>query len=929
MKKKVVTLLLSALLIANSVPVSGTELPGADESSTEQTGEVLDGETSENSSEGTEAFSTEDVDMPAQEEEIVPIADTETEGAESTENQPAEGQEGQQDNLLLSEQEELERNANNSATVTDTVTLNAALESAKSMASASSPYEIKLSAGTYAVSKALTVPSYVTLDLGNADIQYSASDNYAIYLKPGTTNVSITGGKIHGGGIYANEAAVLDISNVNIDGYKENGIYINNSKVNSIKGAVCSGGIGGIYLKETPADEISGCTVLSAGDYGIQTKGNASVLKGIKNNSITGASAKDSDNGIYVTDGASVAELSGNKVSKFSTGMYIRGAAAGSVAGNEVRETGLYGIYLAQSSVVNGDIKENLVDKFGTNGVKIVKYSVEGSEPAGIQLYTGCKVSGKISNNKISNGKGKGILITGPTETKAGSSAGDIEYNTITQCTGDGIAIYHGSHCGAIVNNILDTIGGNHSGKDGDYGIIIDSMMAADTYCTKIENNSIKNVTYAGIAVYSGPAESTSTKFQDTGHVKENISNNTLVNCGSYPASKDWKTEISKGGKQGCLSGIYVDTHGRVYGDICNNTISKTGEHGVYIHLCSFVENIYNNNIDGCKQAGVEVYKSTVTGDIYNNIITNSGTNGIAGGNDSVVKGSVRDNTITGTGGCGIYLDKSKFPVIVNNTMTGVKKNGIYVSDKSSSQNIALNQISMNKEKDGYGIKVADGSKVKDIKQNTIQGKMVYGIRISCAYNNISITSNTITTSNASKKAFSPIHLTGDKKYTFTVKKNMVTGNKTNYGIRVLKGKASISGNTVKKTTYPVYIEKNNMNVTVKDNVLSGNNKNLVKVVNSKYAVSPVKMTSAKSIKGKKAALAWKGIKGFKNYEIYQSASENGSFKKIAGSKNTKYTVSKLKKSKTYYFKVCGVAKNGKVTVYTEKSKSKKVKITK
>ena len=68
MKKKVVTLLLSALLIANSVPVSGTELPGADESSTEQTGEVLDGETSENSSEGTEAFSTEDVDMPAQEE---------------------------------------------------------------------------------------------------------------------------------------------------------------------------------------------------------------------------------------------------------------------------------------------------------------------------------------------------------------------------------------------------------------------------------------------------------------------------------------------------------------------------------------------------------------------------------------------------------------------------------------------------------------------------------------------------------------------------------------------------------------------------------------------------------------------------------------------------------------------------------------------
>lgn len=944
MKKKTVALLLTALLAVGSVPVSGAELLQPEESnvqqaerSDEETTETVNGDTEEVLTESTEEQTepgevisdvNTETEMTETETAETETAETETAETETTEN--TKEQSGTQDDIELSEQEELERNAGGVVTVTDVTSLNSAIETAKTAASASNPYEIKMEAGTYVVSSNIKIPSYVTLNLGNADIQYSASDNYAIYLTPGTTNVSIVGGRIHGGGIYAKEAGVLDISNVSIDGYKENGIYINaSSQVKYITGVTCSGGVGGIYLKDTPAGEISGCTVSNVSDYGIQTRGASAAVAGIKNNTVTGKSAKEANNGIYITDGASAAGLEKNKVSKFSTGIYVRSASTGSVVSNEVRETGLYGIYFTQSSTVNGDINSNIIDKFGTNGVKIVKYSVEGDEPVGLQLYTGCKVTGKISNNQITNGKGKGILITGPTDTKAGSSAGDIEYNRIAQCTGDGIGIYHGSHCGAIVNNTLDTIGGNHSGKDGDYGIIVDSMMKADTYCTKIENNDIKNVTYAGIAVYSGPAGSTSTKFQDTSHVKENISNNRLENCGCYPASKDWKTEKSKGGKQGCLSGIYVDTHGRVYGDIFGNTINKTGEHGVYIHLCSYVKNIYNNTINACKETGIEVYKSTVIGDIYSNVITNSGTNGIAGGNEGVVKGAVRDNTITNTGGCGIYMDKSKFPTIINNVMTGVKKNGIYVADKSSSQNITSNQISMNKEKGGYGIKVAEGSKVKDIKKNAIQGKMTYGIQISGAYNNISITSNTITTSNASKKAFSPIHLTGDKKYTFTVKKNAVTGNKSNYGIRVLNGKASITENTVKKTTYPIYIAKNSMKVTVKDNVLSGNSKNLVKVVNNKYSVSPVKMTSAKSIKGKKAALVWKGVKGFKNYEVYQSTTENGSFKKVADSKNAKYTVSKLKKGATYYFKVCGVANSGKVSVYTGKSNIKKVKITK
>lgn len=265
-------------------------------------------------------------------------------------------------------------------------------------------------------------------------------------------------------------------------------------------------------------------------------------------------------------------------------------------------------------------------------------------------------------------------MITAQTSKVLGSHVGDIKENTITKCTGDGIGIYHASYCGAIINNTLDTIGGNHNGGDGDYGIIIDSMMKADTYCTKIAGNNIKNVTYAGIAVYSGPARSTSTIYQDTAFVKGNIENNTLKNCGIYKPSAGWKQEIAAGGKQGCLSAIYVDTHARVKGDICNNTIDKTGEHGVYIHLCSYVSNIYGNTISNVKEAGIEVYQSTVTNEIYENVITNSGTNGIAAGEKGVVKGAIRNNTITTTGQCGVYLDKSQMNTVKNNKISGVKK---------------------------------------------------------------------------------------------------------------------------------------------------------------------------------------------------------------------------------------------------------------
>ena len=52
-------------------------------------------------------------------------------------------------------------------------------------------------------------------------------------------------------------------------------------------------------------------------------------------------------------------------------------------------------------------------------------------------------------------------------------SAGDIAYNTIKNCKGHGISLYHGTQVGKITHNTLDTIGGKNNGGIGDYGITV------------------------------------------------------------------------------------------------------------------------------------------------------------------------------------------------------------------------------------------------------------------------------------------------------------------------------------------------------------------------------------------------------------------------------------------------------------------------
>ena len=99
----------------------------------------------------------------------------------------------------------------------------------------------------------------------------------------------------------------------------------------------------------------------------------------------------------------------------------------------------------------------------------------------------------------------------------------------------------------------------------------------------------------------------------------------------------------------------------------------------------------------------------------------------------------------------------------------------------------------------------------------------------------------------------------------------------------------------------------------------------------TKVKVEKVSLKSAKNSKGKKIVLKSKKVSGAKGYEI--SYSTDKKLKKAVTKKNTtktSYTISKLKKGKTYYVRIRAykVDSTGK-KVYGKYSSVKKVKISK
>lgn len=92
------------------------------------------------------------------------------------------------------------------------------------------------------------------------------------------------------------------------------------------------------------------------------------------------------------------------------------------------------------------------------------------------------------------------------------------------------------------------------------------------------------------------------------------------------------------------------------------------------------------------------------------------------------------------------------------------------------------------------------------------------------------------------------------------------------------------------------------------------------------------KIKTIKNSKSKQATLTWSKVNGATGYEIYRSLKKGSGYKKIATikkGKTVKYVNKKLKKGKTYYYKIRTYKTVNKKKGYSAYSAVKSIKIKK
>ena len=112
---------------------------------------------------------------------------------------------------------------------------------------------------------------------------------------------------------------------------------------------------------------------------------------------------------------------------------------------------------------------------------------------------------------------------------------------------------------------------------------------------------------------------------------------------------------------------------------------------------------------------------------------------------------------------------------------------------------------------------------------------------------------------------------------------------------------------------------------------LSGKTKCIGEKVAIKTITKPetVKITKVSRINYKKAKIAWKSLSEATGYVVYLAEKKNGPYKAVCtleGKKKNTYSITKLKKGKVYYVRVCAYEKYNGKTWYGNFYKTEKIK---
>ena len=74
---------------------------------------------------------------------------------------------------------------------------------------------------------------------------------------------------------------------------------------------------------------------------------------------------------------------------------------------------------------------------------------------------------------------------------------------------------------------------------------------------------------------------------------------------------------------------------------------------------------------------------------------------------------------------------------------------------------------------------------------------------------------------------------------------------------------------------------------------------------------------SAVYTKAGKTKITWKGVTGAKSYVVYRATSKSGTYSRKIETTGKSYIDKNAKARRTYYYKVKVIAKNGKVSAYS------------
>ena len=124
----------------------------------------------------------------------------------------------------------------------------------------------------------------------------------------------------------------------------------------------------------------------------------------------------------------------------------------------------------------------------------------------------------------------------------------------------------------------------------------------------------------------------------------------------------------------------------------------------------------------------------------------------------------------------------------------------------------------------------------------------------------------------------------------------------------------------------------NSSNNSNSNNNSNNNNSGNTTTVTVKKPTKVTKVTATVAKNKKKVTLKWKKVKNANGYEIYRATKKNGKYTKvktITKASTVKFTDKKVKKGKTYYYKVRAYKKASGTKVYGTYSAARKVKIRK